>query len=152
MRKRRRTLALTALLVISTFLLIKNHVIACNISENNSKINYESCSFCDENELTMKEKYEELIHKALTDEKNLLYDGIISEKVYNLQCEPFEKALDNLESATDEEILEGYKSILIYFFDELSEYEAEGEEIDEEFKEYIMDEIERIGLAEELGL
>lgn len=153
MRGRRTLLTLTVLLVVSTMLLISKHAIACESSENDYQANYDACcTFCDGDELTIKEKYEELIVKALTDEKNMLDDGIITEHVYNLQCEPFEKALDSLENATDEEIEEGYKSILIYFFDQTSEYEADGEEIDEEFLQYIMDEIEAMELNEELGL
>lgn len=149
MKKRRRTLiALTALLVISIFLLINVHAIACSISENNS----ENCTFCDGDELTMREKCEELIWKALTDEKNLLDDGIISEEIYTIQCAPFEKALDELETATDEEVEERYKWILVYFFDELSEYEADGEEIDKNFQEYIIDEIKTLEDKGELVL
>lgn len=141
MIKRRRTLiALTAILVTSTFLLIKNHAVACSISENN----YENCTFCDGDELTMREKCEELIWKALTDEKNLLDEGIVSEEIYTIQCAPFEEALDELETATDEEVEERYKWILIYFFDELAEYEADGEEVDEEFLYYIRKEIETL--------
>lgn len=142
MIKRRRTLiALTAmLLVISTFLLINIRAIACELSWNNS----ENCTFCDGDELTIKEKCEELICKALIDEKNLLDDGIISKEVYTIQCAPFEQALNELETATDEQVLERYEWILVYFFDELSEYEADGEEIDEDFQEYIIDEIETL--------
>lgn len=100
------------------------------------------CPFCDGDELTLKEKYEELIVKALIDEKNLLDDGFITKEVYLLQCEPFEKALNSLENATEEEILAGYQSILTYNFEQLSEYEAQGEKIDEEFLSYIQEQME----------
>lgn len=149
MMKRRRTLLTTILLMLIALVVNVQTICSEEIPEDSYE---EDCAFCDGHELTMKEKYEELIVKALIDEKNLLDDGIITKEVYSLQCEPFEKALDDLESATDEEILEGYKSILIYFFDQLSEYEADGEEIDKGFEEYIMGEIKSLELEEELGL
>ena len=149
MKKRRRTLlTLASILVVSTLLLISTHVIACEVSENES----DCCTFCDGNELTIKEKCEELLVKALTDEKNLLDDGFISEEVYKLQCAPFEVALDELETATDEETKEIYKWILIYSFEYLAEYEAEGEEIDKDFYNYIEEECKKVGLAQELEL
>lgn len=146
--KRRRTL-LTILLMLIALVVNVQTICSEEIPEDSYE---EDCAFCDGHELTMKEKYEELIVKALIDEKNLLDDGIITKEVYSLQCEPFEKALDDLESATDEEILEDYKAILIYFFDQLSEYEADGEEIDKGFEEYIIGEIKSLELEEELGL
>lgn len=106
-------------------------------------IHSEDCPFCDGHELTVKEKCEELIVKALTDEDNLLADGFITKEVYLLQCEPFEKALDRLEVASEQETLEIYKWILWCHFDEVCEEEADGEVIDEEFLDYIIQEIEK---------
>lgn len=104
---------------------------------------YYDCHFCGEEELTLTEKCEELIVKALIDNDNLLYDGVISEEVHKLQSEPFEEALDSLEEAqTEEEVIELYKFILEYHFDKVCEEESDGIEIDEEFLEYIMSEIE----------
>ena len=100
------------------------------------------CPFCDGDELTLKEKYEELLVKALIDADNLLDDGFITKELHRLQCKPFEEALNSLESATEEEIKEGYQSILLYFFDQLSEEEATGEAIDEEFLQYVIEQME----------
>lgn len=102
------------------------------------------CSFCDEHELATKEKCEELLWKALTDEKNWLDDGIITEEVYELQIEPFNKALDYLELGilTDEEIEDIYKELLLANLDWLEEDKAAGEEIDEGFYDYIRSELE----------
>lgn len=96
------------------------------------------CPFCDGDELTLDEKYEELIGKALIDEKNLFDDGFITKEVYRLQCKPFEEAIEILKNGTEEEILEGYQSILLYFF----ENESEKEEVDEEFLKYIIEQME----------
>ncbi len=101
----------------------------------------EDCHFCDGEELTLKEKCEELIVKALTDEANLLADGYISKEVYLLQCEPFEEALDRIEVASEKELLEEYQSILLYHFDEICEEEADGMDVDVEFFNYILLEI-----------
>lgn len=144
MRKGQRIVAILLITVVSSLLLVKSsHATACESSsvsmpENNYQ---EDCTFCGSDELTMKEKCEELVVKALTDEKNLLDDGIITKEVYELQCEPFEEILDELEVASNEQVLEIYKQILLYHFDQLSEYEAYGEEIDKEFWNYIMEEI-----------
>lgn len=137
MRKMRRTLF--TLMTITLLLGVSPSVAYAKGPENNFD---GICPFCDGDELTLKEKYEELIVKALIDAENRLDDGFITKEVYLLQCEPFEKALDSLDSATEEEIRKGYESILIYFFDELSEEEAEGEEIDEEFLQYLLEQLE----------
>lgn len=144
MKKGQRTLFITLALVVIITLLIGKRAIACKASEVNNipEISYEEeCTFCDGDELTMKEKCEELIWKALTDEKNLLDDGIVTKELYLLQCEPFETALDKLETASDEEVRYYYEWILYYFYGHLSEYEADGEEIDKDFENYIMEEI-----------
>ena len=146
MYKQRRILQVVLLVVI---LLATNPQTVISATQNE---NTEECTFCQEHELTIKEKCEELYIKALIDEDIMLQEGVITEEVYKLQCEPFEEALDKLENSTEEETLESYKSILEYFFCELSEYEAEGEEIDKQFYDYILEEIEKVGLKDELGL
>lgn len=102
---------------------------------------YEYCNFCDDHELTTKEKCEELLWKCLTDEKNWLEEGIITREVYELQVEPFNKALEHLAVASDEEIEEIYKELLLANLDWLEEDKASGEEIDEAFYEYIISEL-----------
>lgn len=147
MKKGQRILAILLITIVSSLLLVKSsHVTACESSNVNipSADYQEECTFSDSNELTTKEKCEELAVKALTDEKNLLDDGIITKEVYKLQCQPFEKILDDLQSASNEKIFETYKQLLLYYFDELSEYKAYGEEIDEEFWNYIMEEIDTL--------
>lgn len=147
MKKGQRILAVLLITIVSSLLLVKSsHVTACESSNVNipSADYQEECTFSDSNELTTKEKCEELVVKALTDEKNLLDDGIITKEVYKLQCEPFEQILDELEYASEEQILETYKQILLYHFDQLSEYEACGEEIDKDFWNYIMEEIDAL--------
>ncbi len=99
------------------------------------------CCFCDEHELSTKEKCEELLWKCLTDEKNWLDEGIISEEVYELQIEPFNKALDYLETASEQEIKEMYKELLLANLDWLEEDKANGEDIDDGFYDYIISEI-----------
>lgn len=137
MKKIRRTLFS---LITATLLLVPQTVVCAQEAQN--EIEEECCPFCDGDELTLSQKYEELIVKALIDAKNRLDDGYITENVYRLQCKPFEEALYHLESATEEEILEGYKSILTYFFETTSEEEANGNEIDSDFLKYILEEIE----------
>lgn len=137
MRKIRRTLF--TLVTITMLLGMMPSIAYAKNPENNFD---GECPFCDGDELTLKEKYEELIVKALIDEKNLLDDGFITKEVYRLQCKPFEEALNSLETVTEEEIKEGYQSILLYFFDQLSEEEAAGEAIDEGFLQYVIEQME----------
>lgn len=113
--------------------------------ENREISQYEEdgCSFCDGDELTLREKCEELIVKALTDEKNLLDDGVITEEVYHLQCEPFEKWLDRLETLPEEELQKEYIAILEYHLDKVAEEWADGKEVDEYFFAYIVQELEK---------
>ena len=147
MKRGQQILAILLITVVSSLLLVESsHATSCeSFKVNIPKFDYqEDCTFCDSNELTMKEKCEELVVKALTDEKNLLDDGIITKEVYKLQCEPFEKIFDELEYSSEEQILETYEQILLYHFDQLSEYEACGEEIDEEFWNYIIEEIDTL--------
>lgn len=140
-RQRGYILFLTAILVLSIFMLVHSGTFVL-VSSVNAKPN-NSQNLAENKELTVKEKYEKLIVKALEDEKNLLKDGFVTEEVYKLQCKPFEEALTKLESRTEEEILEDYKLILVYFFDQTSEYEATGEKINKEFQEYIISEIDK---------
>lgn len=138
MNKGRRTLF--SLITVILLLTVVGET-AC--TKEKVQLQEEECPFCDGDELTVKEKYEELLVKALTDEQNMLDDGIITKEVYCLQCKPFEKALKQLNNATEEEILEGYQSILLYFYDETMEEEAGGEEIDKEFLQYIEEQMEQ---------
>lgn len=108
-----------------------------------AEVNKDYCCFCDDDELTTKEKCEELLWKALTDEKNWLDDGIITQEVYELQVEPFNKALDYLETASEEEIQKIYNELLLANLDWLEEDKAAGEEIDEGFYDYISSELEK---------
>ena len=113
-----------------------------------AETNYEYCNFCDDHELTTKEKCEELLWKCLTDEKNWLDEGTISEEVYKLQIEPFNKALDYLENASEEDIKQMYVELLLANLDWLEEDKAMGEEIDEGFYAYIISEIEDADIEE----
>lgn len=131
----------TLLLLVTNILLLAPQTVDCGKEVVNDCYEID-CPFCDGDELTLEQKYEELLVKALIDEDNLLADGYITEEVYKLQCEPFEEALYHLESASEEEILEGYKGILNYFLNEMSEDEASGMEIDEGFLQYILEEME----------
>ena len=106
------------------------------------------CCFCDDHELSTKEKCEELLWKCLTDEKNWLDEGTISEEVYKLQIEPFNKALDYLENASEEDIKQMYVELLLANLDWLEEDKAMGEEIDEGFYAYIISEIEDADIEE----
>lgn len=104
----------------------------------------EECCFCDGHELTTSEKYEELLVKILTDEKNWLDDGKITKEVYELQIEPVNLALNYLESATDDEIKVFYKEILLLNLDWLDSDMEAGEKIDEGFYKYLEKELEKI--------
>lgn len=119
--------------------------VTIDTTTNNYQTNEDYCNFCDDHELTTKEKCEELLWKCLTDEKNWLDDGIITKEVYELQIEPFNEALDYLElgTATDEEIEELYKQFLLANLDWLEEDKAAGEEIDEGFYDYISSELKK---------
>lgn len=134
-------IAITILLVMQTGLAViqspKNEVTIV------VEVNEDYYCFCDDDELTMKEKCEELLRKALTDEKNWLDDGIIPKEAYELQIEPFNKALDYLEIASEEEIQKIYKELLLANLDWLEEDKAAGEEIDEGFYDYINSELEK---------
>lgn len=138
MKRGRRTLfsLITAILLLTIV-----GQTAC--AKETLQLQEEECPFCDGDELTLEEKYEELLVKALTDEQNMLDDGIITKEVYRLQCKPFKKALKQLKDMAEEEIVEGYKSILLYFYDETMEEEAAGEKIDEEFLQYIEEQMEQ---------
>lgn len=113
--------------------------------ENREISQYEEdgCSFCDGDELTLREKCEELLYKVLIDEKNLLDDGVITEEVYHLQCEPFEKWLDRLETLPEEELQKEYIAILEYHLDKVAEEWTDGKEVDEYFFAYIVQELEK---------
>lgn len=126
------------ILIFVTMLTMNKEVIPQNVEEEVC-----CCNFCDGHELTTKEKYEELLWKALTDEKNYLEDGIITKEVYELQIEPFNKALDYLEEENleEEKVSEMYYELLQANLDWLAEDEAAGEEIDEGFRTYIENEI-----------
>lgn len=104
----------------------------------------EACCFCDGHELTNRERCEELLVKILTDEKNWLDDGLISKEVYELQIKPVNKALDYLETASEEEVDILYKEILLLNSDWLEADLEAGEEIDEGFYQYIEEELKRI--------
>ncbi len=148
MKSIRRTLSVVIVITIvwlsgsNQFIYATDTVETPNIPETEEII----CTFCDDDELTLKEKCQELIVKALIDEDNILADGIITKEVYILQCQPFQEALHKLENATEEEVLEEYKWILLYHCDELCEEEAAGMEVDQEFHNYIMQEIEQYGV------
>ena len=107
----------------------KNKTIKSEKSQEYPRYEEDGCSFCDGDELTLREKCEELLYKVLIDEKNLLDDGIITEEVYYLQCEPFEKWLDRLETLPEEELQEEYIAILEYHLDKIAEEWADGEEV-----------------------
>ena len=98
MKRRQQILAILLITVVSSLLLVESsHATSCESSKVNiPKFDYqEDCTFCDSNELTMKEKCEELVVKALTDEKNLLDDGIITKETaaskLNITVGKFEK-------------------------------------------------------------
>lgn len=108
-----------------------------------TEVNENYCCFCDDNELTTKQKCQELLWKVLTDEKNWLDDGMITKEVYELQIQPFNKALEYIETATEEEIQEVYTELLLTNLDWLEEDKAVGKEIDEGFYDYIISELEK---------
>lgn len=103
------------------------------------------CCFCDGRELSTREKLEELLWKCLTDEKNWLDDGEITEETYQLQIEPFNAALNYLPFASDEVVDCMYADLLWANLDWLEEDKAMGDEIDEGFYEYITSELSKMG-------
>lgn len=105
---------------------------------------HDDCSFCDDRELTTREKCEELFWKCLTDEKNWLDDGEITEETYQLQIEPFNAALNYLPFASDEVVDCMYEELLLANLDWLSEDKALGYEIDEGFYDYLIEELSKI--------
>lgn len=107
--------------------------------------NDEYCCFCDDRELTTREKCEELLWKCLTDEKNWLDDGEITEETYQLQIEPFNAALNYLPFASDEVVECMYKELLWANLDWLEEDKAIGYEIDEVFYDYLIEELSKMG-------
>lgn len=102
------------------------------------------CCFCDDRELTTREKCEELLWKCLTDEKNWLDDGEITEETYQLQIEPFNAALNYLPFASDEVVDCMYEELLLANLDWLEEDKAIGYEIDEGFYDYLVEELSKI--------
>ncbi len=102
------------------------------------------CCFCDNRELTTREKCEELLWKCLTDEKNWLDNGEITNETYQLQIEPFNAALNYLPFASDEVVDCMYKDLLLANLDWLEEDKAVGYEIDEGFYDYIVEELSRM--------
>lgn len=102
------------------------------------------CCFCDDHELTTREKCEELLWKCLTDEKNWLDDGEITEETYQLQIEPFNAALSYLPFASDEVVDCMYEELLLANLDWLEEDKAIGYEIDEGFYDYLVEELSRM--------
>lgn len=103
------------------------------------------CCFCDDRELTTREKCEELLWKCLTDEKNWLDDGEITEETYKLQIEPFNAALNYLPFASDEVVECMYEELLWANLDWLEEDKAIGYEIDEGFYDYLIEELSKMG-------
>lgn len=102
------------------------------------------CCFCDDRELTTREKCEELLWKCLTDEKNWLDDGEITEETYQLQIEPFNAALNYLLFASDEVVDCMYEELLLANLDWLEEDKAIGYEIDEGFYDYLVEELSKM--------
>lgn len=105
----------------------------------------EYCCFCDDHELTTREKCEELLWKCLTDEKNWLEDGKITKETYELQIEPFNAALNYLPFASDAVVDCMYEDLLWANLDWLEEDMAFGYEVDEGFYEYIIEELSKMG-------
>lgn len=103
------------------------------------------CCFCDGHELTTREKCEEILWKCLTDEKNWLDDGEITEETYQLQIEPFNAALNYLPFASDEVVDCMYVDLLWANLDWLEEDKASGYEIDEGFYDYLIEELSKMG-------
>lgn len=104
----------------------------------------EDCCFCDDHELTNKERCEELLVKIQTDTQNALDDGLIIEETYDLNIRLTNEALDYLETACEEEVDILYKVILLLNMDWLESDIEAGKEIDEGFYDYIEEELERI--------
>lgn len=112
-----------------------------NVQESTAK---EDCQFCNESKLTNRQKCEELLVKMLTDEQNWLDEGIITKEVYELQIVPFNKALNYLEVASDEDANSLYVEMLFLNLDWLEEDKAAGEQIDQAFYTYIEEELNRM--------
>ena len=135
----KRQLKKSTLVLASVITLLSVPKIVC---AQETETNGEYCPFCDANdELTLVQKYEELIVKALIDTDNMLADAEITKEEYNLQKKPFEERLMCIENATEQEILEGYKWILTFFFDQTTEDKKDGVKIDPEFLQYINEQI-----------
>lgn len=105
----------------------------------------EYCSFCDDHELTTREKCEELLWKCLTDERNWLEDGEITQETYELQIEPFNAALNYLPFASDAVVDCMYEDLLWANLDWIEEDRATGYEVDEGFYDYIVEELSKMG-------
>lgn len=105
----------------------------------------EYCCFCDDHELTTREKCEELLWKCLTDEKNWLEDGEITQETYELQIEPFNAALNYLPFASDAVVDCMYEDLLWANLDWIEEDRATGYEVDEGFYDYVVEELSKMG-------
>lgn len=114
---------------------------------NNSEVSpiveaNESC-FCDGHELSTREKYEELLIKYWIDTDNLLADGKISKETYEIQMEQINNALDISEIASDEEVENLYVEFLLTNLDWLENDLEAGEEVDMDFYNYLVEELEK---------
>lgn len=138
--KRQKWKSTLMLVSVITLLSVPKVVCAQELEINEEE---ECCPFCDSDELTIAQKYEELIVKALIDTDNMLDDGEITKEEHKLQTKPLKERLMHIESATEQEILDGYGWILTFFFDQTTEDEKDGIKIDPEFLQYINEQIEQ---------
>lgn len=87
------------------------------------------------------EKYSNLLVICYCQISNLYINDEITEEWYLLQREPFIERINKLPTATNEEILDSYKDLLVYLYDTMTEDELSGYEIDQDLHDFVMDEI-----------
>ena len=104
---------------------------------------YDECknSLLSEN-ATLADKYADLLTICYCQTSFLYFNEEISYETYELQRTPFMVQIESLETASDEEILDGYSSLLIYLYDIMEEDLAADYEIDQELYDFVLNEIE----------
>ena len=90
---------------------------------------------------TLTEKYANLLTICYCQVSQLYINGEIPYDWYVLQRAPFVEKSKELLTASDDEILEGYSSLLFYSYDTMNEEILSGYEIDQELFDFVSNEI-----------
>ena len=92
------------------------------------------------------EKYANLLVICYCQVSSLYIDGEIPADWYLLERKPFIDEMRNLLTATNEQMLEGYKYLLTYLFDTMTEDAIAGYEVDINLYNFVLNEINIYGV------